>query len=175
MQSVNLTATATVTGQVSGTTVTPSRCATTDVRRSTNYTQSDATAPINQLLDMGSDLQTLAAGATLTVDLTTGQENPLGEDITGGAAFAKVREILVEHDLESAASSVTVFDAASNSFQGMLSAGGSITLPPGGRITLSLPTATGMPVAGGTKNFAIVNDDGVNDATIRYVVAGSTS
>jgi len=173
MQTVNLTAGVTLTGTVAGTTVTPSRNASVDLRRVTNYTAGDATAPVNQVLDKGTDTQTLAAGATVTVGLTAGGENPLGEAITGAAAFIKVREILVEHDSASLSSGVTVFNAASNSFQGMVSAAGFLTLPPGGRITLSLPTAAGMPVSGSAKNFKITNVDGVNAATIRYVVGGS--
>lgn len=172
MTSVDLNVNVVISGLLSGSTDSPNVNAPIGVRRLQNYTQS-GTILVNQIIDHASATVTIAAGATTTLNLVTGQTNPLNESISGAAAFAKVREIFVEHDAASLASGVKVFDAASDAFQGPLGAGESVTVVPGGRVLLSLPTAAGWTVDATHKNLSLENLDGSNAATVRYLVAGS--
>lgn len=172
MNSVNIIDTVSIKGNVQGTTDTPSRTATINIARSDSFTAS-GTILINQVLDKGTAIQTLAAGATLTIDLTTGQTNPLGESISGAGAFAKVREIYISHEGTSASSGIVAYGASSNSFQGKWSAGATLTLKPGERDHQVSYTAAGMTVDSTHKILQIVNSDGANAAAIRYFVSGS--
>jgi len=172
MNSVNIIDTVSIKGNVQGTTDTPSRTATINIARSDSFTAS-GTVLINQVLDKATVAQTLAAGATLTIDLTTGQTNPLGESISGAGAFAKVREIYIAHDGTSLSSGIVAYGAASNSFQAKLSSAATITLKAGEYDKQTSYTAAGMTVDSTHKTLQIVNSDGTNAATIRYFVSGS--
>lgn len=119
---------------------------------------------------------TVAAGATTTLDLTTGLTNTLGESISGSSKFVHVYAVLVVHNSASAASTVTVFNAAANAFQGPKGAGDADTLGPGMWTGFGVPAnLTAWAVDGTHKNLAIVNNDGANAATVNVLVIGSTS
>lgn len=125
----------------------------------------------SNVIDKATVVQTLAAGGAVAIDLTSFTVNPFSES---AQSFAAVRVIYVEHATGSAASSISVFNAAAgNSFQGPLSAAGTLTFAAGGNAVLRASTATGWVVDGTHKNFYIVNNDGVNAASIRYFIAGS--
>lgn len=116
---------------------------------------------------------TVAAGATVTLDLTTGLVNPLGESISSTDAFAKVREIYLELNTNSGvASSVEVLGGANPQRLGLA---GAVTLLPGQRVHLGSPTTAGSAVSGSAKNIRIVNNDGTNAAQVYVFVAGSKS
>lgn len=172
MDAANIIDTVLIRGSVQGTTDTPSRTAVINVFKTVSFTAT-GTIAVNQVLDRASDLQTLAAGATLTIDLTTGQTNPLGESISGAGAFAKVREIYVSHDGTSTSSGIVAYGASSNSFQAKLSAAATITLKPGEDDKQTSYTVAGMTVDSTHKILQIVNSDGTNAAKIRYFVSGS--
>lgn len=125
----------------------------------------------SNIIDRASVAQTLAAGGTVAIDLTSFNANPFAE---AAQTFATVRVIYIEHSTGSSSSGISAFNAiAGNSFQGPLSAGASITLTAGGNVFWRSSTVVGWVVSSTTKNFYIVNNDGVNAATIRYLVAGS--
>lgn len=172
MNTVNIVSAVNFTGRVTGTAASSAVTAPVAVRMVSTLTQ-DSTAKIDQILDKATSSFTLAAGATLTIDLTTGQVNPLNESIAGAAAFSKVRFVVCRHESESEASSVTAFGSGSNQFQGPLSAAAAITLLPGESFDLGSPTAAGWTVDGTHKTLQVVNNDGTNDATLRLLVAGS--
>jgi hypothetical protein len=119
---------------------------------------------------------TLAAGATTTLDLTTGLVNPINNDITGAEDFAKVRVWVVYHEQSSAASSIRI-GGASNPFGGLMTtASNTITLVPGqGFAFFDTYSTAGMAVSGSAKNVQILNVDGTNAATYRIYFLGSIS
>ncbi len=125
---------------------------------------------IDQIIDAASRLNvhTLAAGATLTINLLTGTDNPVGAN----AVFARVKSLFIEHSAASLASGVTAFDAASDAFQGPLVTGATMDLLPGEFIDLCSPTTVGWVVDATHKNLAIVNNDIVNAATLRFYIDG---
>lgn len=119
----------------------------------------------------------IVASATTTLNLLTGLTNPLGDAITGAAAFAHVNAVYIIHDPNSLASSIKAFGGASgNLFQGYLNSTGSFTLPKSGISDMSVPTTvTGMVVDATHKNIDITNNDGVNAATVRVAIFGTTN
>lgn len=140
-----------------------------DVRRTTNATAAGSGSTLcDQFIDQASSTTTLGAGTT-TIDLSN-FTNALSQT---GQAMTKVRVLFFEHDSASAASSIVLFNAAANSFQGPVSAGASVTLLPGERFEMESPTTAGWAVDGTHKNLAIVVAGGT--ATLRYFVAGSTT
>lgn len=171
---VTLNANVNLTGSMVGSTGRPGLNNPLSAALSLAFTQGGTGATlIDQILDGATGETTLTAGSTTDIDLTTGEENPLVESISGADAFAKVRLIYVSHESTSLASSIVVFDAASNAFQGPVEATAGITLKPGeGHLFWSATTA-GWTVDGTHKVFRLVNADGVNDATVRYLVGGS--
>lgn len=140
-----------------------------DVRRTASMTQAGTGATLcDQFIDQATNTITLAAGTT-TIDLTN-FTNSLSQT---GQSVARVRVLFFEHDAASLASSVTVFNAAANAFQGPLSAGASEALNPGDRFHREALSSAGWAVDGTHKNLAIVVAGGT--ATLRYFVAGSTT
>lgn len=118
----------------------------------------------------------VAAGATTTLDLTTGLTNPLGESISGSLKFVHVYAVWIVHNSASTASTITVFNAAANAFQGPKSAAASDVLGPGMWTAFGVPTnLTAWAVDGTHKNIAIVNNDGAHAATVNVFVAGATT
>ncbi len=130
-----------------------------------------AAAKCNNVIDKASADQSLAPAGTVAIDLTSFTVNPFSE---AAQVFAAVRVIYIEHVTGSLSSGISVYAAiAGNSFQGPVSAAGTITLAPGEDQTFRSRTVTGWVVNGTHKNFYIVNNDAVNAATIRYLVSGS--
>ena len=82
-------------------------------------------------------------------------------------------DVFVEHDAASLSSGVVAFGSGSDQFQGPLSVAATITLPPGGRFLLSLPTVAGWTVDATHKTLCIVNSDMTDAATVRLAVLGS--
>jgi hypothetical protein len=120
---------------------------------------------------------TVPAGSTRTFDLTgisTADDSPLGESISGALAFAQVYWLAVEHDAASLASSVRVFDQTStNLFLGFLNAGAKITLLPGeGFGFVVRADKTGRVVDATHRKIDLINLDGVNAATVRVSILG---
>ena len=176
MNSVNMTLSGVLSGYCQGTSTDASLYHKINVREVSTYTQGGTGATlINQLIDHASTSTTLAAAATSTIDLTTGQTNPLGESISSTDAFAKLRILIVVHESTSVASSITVFNAAANAFQGSLSAAATITLKPGEFCILCSPTTAGWTIDATHKNVKFLNNDGANTATYSYFIGGSKS
>jgi hypothetical protein len=161
-------------GTVKGTSANSNLSSPIAINRANSYTQI-STYPINQVIDKGSSTFTIAASTTLTIDLTTGQTNPLGESIASSLAFAKVRYIFIEHDSASLSTSIVAFGSGSNQFQGPLSAAATITLKPGERFEQESATTAGWTVDGTHKTIAVVNSSATQSATVRLCVAGSTT
>ena len=174
MNSSNISATINFTGNVTGTASSATLNARIAVRRPATYTQ-QVTANVDQLIDKATASFTLAAGATLVIDLVTGQTNPLNESITGADAFAKIRMVIIEHSLGSLSSGVTAFGSGSNQFQGPLSASATVTLAATDIFTFGSQTAAGWTVDGTHKTIQIVNNDGTNAATLRVLITGCTA
>jgi hypothetical protein len=119
---------------------------------------------------------TVAPSTTTTLDLTTGLTNPLNESIASSAAFAHVFGVLVQHDRDSAASTITVFNAASNAFQGPKSAGASEALSPGMWTGFGQEEdLTGWSVDGTHKAIAITNNSATQSATVKVIILGTTN
>lgn len=129
-----------------------------------------------QVLDKGSATFTVGAGATTTIDLTSGQVNPLGESISGAMDFVKVFVFWVHHEFTSISSNIEVFGGVSaNLFQGPLNATGKLTLAPGMGAGFMCETAntTGWAVSATVKNIDIKNLDVSDPATVRLFVSGA--
>jgi hypothetical protein len=149
MISVATNLSVTITGNVQGIGTDTTRSNGISSRNDFNGTQGGTGSTlVDEVLDLASNDRsiTIAASATTTVDLTSGETDPLG----GAVVFARIRRMIFIHPLESLASSVTVFNAASNAFQGPLSA------------------------AGTQKNIKILNNDATNAATFSYYADGAT-
>ena len=174
MNSVNITTSSTISGLVQGTTASPNSSCRVSVRRTNSYTQA-TTAKMDQILDKATNTFTIAASTTLAIDLTTGQTNPLNESISSSLAFAKVRYILIEHDSASLSTSIVAFGSGSNQFQGPLSASATVTLIPGGKYVAENYNSTGWTVDGTRKTIQIVNSSSTQSATVRLIIAGSTT
>ena len=129
-----------------------------------------AAVKVNNVIDRASIAQSLAPAGTVAIDLTTFTVNPFSE---AAQVFSTVRVIYIEHVTGSLSSGISVFNAgAGNSFQGPVSAAGTITLAPGEDQMFRSRTVTGWVVDATHKNFYIVNNDAINAATIRYLIAG---
>lgn len=119
----------------------------------------------------------IPVSGSLLIDLTTGQKNPLGEDITGTDAFATVYDVWVEHDLTSLSTAgITVFGGGANEFRGVLDAGAKATLIPGRWVGFGQDVSiTGMTVDGTHKRIDIFNLDAaaLHTATVNVFVVGT--
>jgi hypothetical protein len=176
MTSVSLNIGFYLTGLCKGRTGEPRLQNTIGLDGSATLSNSDTGAAlIDQIIDEATEPVTIAAGADLDIDLTTGQTNPLLESISGADDFAKVRVLYVLHVSTSLASSIAVGNATSNSFQATLSAAGTDTLLPGEDFLKRALTTAGFTVDGTHKVLRIRNNDGVNAATVRYFIGGSKS
>lgn len=128
-------------------------------------------ASANQFSELYSAIRTLAGGANETLDLYGSLTNQLGETIN----FARVKVIVVELLTTTAASSITVGNAASNVFTGPL--GGTtptVTIANGGGMAFWRSDATGWTVTNSsTDNLKVLNNDGAVVATYRITLIGS--
>lgn len=173
MISVATNLSVTITGNVMGIGTDTTRSNGISSRNDFNGTQAGSgSSLVDEVLDLASNDRsiTIAAAATTTVDLTSGQTDPLG----GAVAFARIRRLIFLHPLESLASSITIFNAASNSFQGPVSAAGTVTLFPGEGFCFWTMSPTGRVVDGTHKNIKILNNDATNAATVSYYADGAT-
>jgi hypothetical protein len=159
------------TGTVKGTSTSPGLKA--DVGATARC---DFTGTGKMVYDAATDGATLTvgAGATVTLNLQSGLTSPLGEAITGALDFAAVFAVWVHHDRASLSSGITVLGGGSNDFQGPWSAGDKPTLAPKqGVAFVTEADGTGWTVDATHKNIAIVNNDGVNAATVRVFIEGT--
>jgi hypothetical protein len=158
-------------GQVKGTTLSPT--VTASSLGASNGSNIVVTST-KQLIDKATNSFTIAAGGTTTIDLTSGQLNPLGEAVVMARVFA----VMVIHDAASESSGIEVFGgASSNKFQGPLDSAGKLTLKPKQSASFAATSAdtVGWVVSGSAKNIDIKNNDGVKAATVRFVVVGATT
>lgn len=128
----------------------------------------------------GSAAITINPSGTTTLNLLTGLTNPLGESITGGAAFAHVFAVVIQHDPASLATAgITAFGGASgNLFQGPLGAAGQLTLLPGmGNEFLIPANLTGWVASASHKNIDLTNLDAtaLHVAKINVGIFGTTN
>lgn len=117
---------------------------------------------------------TIDPSTTVTLDLTSGLENPLCDEITGANAFAHVYAVTIQHSIDSLASGITAFGAGGSDFQGWFQATSLLeAMPPGGFLSMGqVDSETGMEVSGAQKEIAITNEDAVNDATVIVWIFG---
>lgn len=165
---VQLNTSLTLAGVMAGIPTNAELQAATNVRRTSAMTQGGTGATrCDQIIDKASATVTLSAGTT-TIDLTS-----FTNHATETASMAKVRVLYFEHDADSAATSIVIFNAAADAFQGPLSAGASETLLPGEMFHRVSKGSAGWAVDGEHKNLAIVVSGGT--ATLRYLIGGSTT
>lgn len=118
--------------------------------------------------------QSISASSTLSLDLTTGLTNPLGESINGTLDFATVKGILIEHDSTSTATSIRAFNGGTTEFQGPLSATSDVTLTPGQWCAFGMgSTVTGWTVSGSAKLLDILNNSGSAAAKVNIMIVGT--
>lgn len=138
----------------------------------------DFTGTGNMLYDAATTGATfdIPAGATTTLDLTGGLLSPLSESIAGALAFSQVFAIGMIHDADSlnVASTVTAFNATSiQLFTGLLNAAGKILMAAGqGFAFICRADKAGMVVSAGQHKIDLLNNDGVNAATMRVFILG---
>ena len=173
MNTVRLTKNFGITGTVTGTTANPRLSSRINAQNVTTATQAGtAGALINQVYDFasGTSYKTIALSTLLTLDLTSGLLDPLGEALV----FGKVKGIYIEHISTSTAVSIKCFAAASNAFQGPLNTANYVTLLPGENIYLQSYSTAGWTVDATHKNLAILNNSGTNSALVRIYIDGTT-
>jgi hypothetical protein len=173
MNSLRLTKNFGITGTITGTTANPYLSSRINAQNVTTATQGGtAGALINQVYDYasGTNYKTIALSTTLTLDLTSGLLNPLGESIV----FGKVKGIYIEHISTSTAVSIKCFAAGSNAFQGPLNTANYVTLLPGESIYFQSYTSGGWVVDGTHKNLSILNNSGTLSALVRIYIDGTT-
>jgi hypothetical protein len=173
MNTVRLTKNFGITGTVIGTTANPVLSSRINAQNVTTATQAGtAGALVSQVYDYasGTNYKTIALSTTLTLDLTSGLLNPLGEAIV----FSKIKSVYIEHISTSTAVSIKCFAAASNAFQGPLNTANYVTLLPGESIYLQSYTTAGWTVDGTHKNLSILNNSGSASALVRIYIDGTT-
>lgn len=173
MNSVKITKNFGITGTATGTASNPYLSSRINAQNVTTANQAgSAGALVNQVYDVASGTltTTVAPSATTTLNLNSGLTDPLG----GSLVFGKIKSIYIEHTSASTASSIKVFAAGTNPFQGPLSAGAYFTLAPGESIYLQSYTSSGWAVSGTVKNISILNNSGTNSAIFRVYVDGTT-
>lgn len=169
MNSVQLKASLVLKGYGIGVSGSPDLANPIRVRRSSSMQQNGSGATLaNSFINKANEAITLGVGTT-DIDLTS------FTDALGATAqsLARVRVLFFEHDADSDATSVTLFNAASNSFQGPISAGASIALLPGEEFFQRARSTGGWVVDGTHKTLRIVVAG--DTATLRYFIGGSTT
>lgn len=143
-----------------------------------SFTLGSGAAAIDQVV---SQVRTLSASASETLDLNGGLTN-----VTNDASVVMVRVKAVFIQLLSttddstngtAASSITIGNAASNQFTGPLGgATETLTVPNGGFVMFGRGDASGWAsTAGSADNLKVVNNDGSNSAAYRITIFGAST
>lgn len=115
--------------------------------------------------------RTLAAGTSETWDWTSFAN--IANDSAQSFATA-IRFFYLVHSSTSAASSITVGNAAANQWTPFgIGATTTFTFKPGEGVVFIAPTSTGLPVDGTHKSLKVLNNDGVNAATYEIGAFGS--
>jgi hypothetical protein len=113
----------------------------------------------------------LAAGATLNLDLSGITDDALGDDI----ALARVKTLFVRNlSLLTTGPVVRVGAAAANAWQGPLSVGGYVDVPPFGDQLWRHPKAGWVVTPGTVDILRLLNLDGVNAALLELFIAGAS-
>jgi hypothetical protein len=114
---------------------------------------------------------TIAAGASLTIDLTA------ATNVFGVVSLARVKSIVICHDAASAASSIKWDTTVANSFKGWLTGTNVVidTILPGEFQAVGGASANGKTVGGTTKIITITNNDGSNAASVHVGIIGAES
>lgn len=145
-------------------------------RQSSSFTYSDSLAQgtgADQADLLFVNQTTLAAGATLNLDLAGSLTDVFGATIT----FARIKTFYFSLLTTTTASSVTIGNHASAAFLGWFSAATDrITVRNGGFFMISAPDATGYAVTATTADIIkILNNDGSNIATYQIAIAGTSA
>ena len=114
-----------------------------------------------------SDTRTLAASANEELDLYGVLTNQLGDTIS----FQKIRTIIIEADSANT-SAIEIGGAASNAFEGWISAGGKISIRPSGYLLLSANDASGYAVTSTTDKLKIANLSATDSASYNIILIG---
>lgn len=181
MNTVQVNVNVGLSGSFKGTSDNPDRRSPLGLTAQQAMTQGGTGATFcNQAIDLTKVDQTVAGATTVNLDLRNPGAtvlNPLGEQITSTNSnqFAKVRVLRFQHSSGStAASGIRLFASTTDSFQGLLATGDSLTLKPGESITLESYTVAGMGVDATHRNFTYQNLD-ANPAQFRTFIGGSTN
>lgn len=106
---------------------------------------------LDQANHVFTDTRTLAASATETLDLAGGLTDALGATLT----FTAIKAILIE--AAAANTNSVVFGGGSNPFRGWFAdATDKLSIPPGGFLLLTDPTAAGQAVIAATGDLLLV-------------------
>lgn len=177
MNSVSLNVAAGYEGRVIGTATSVNL--TTPLGKSVVLTA--LTGSDKQILDRWATPITLAVSGSTTLNLLTGLVNPLGESISGTAAFSQVYDLFVQVSPSSpTAATIQAFGGTIGSqFQGPLGVTGSVALGYGQAHVLATPAASGTtavlgagwPVNSTAKQFELRNV-GTTVVTVNVFVAG---
>lgn len=117
------------------------------------------------------DVNTLAASATLDVDLAGTLPGALG----GTVVFAKVKAILLYAD-EGNTNNVVLGGAAATQFVGPFGAAThTVAVQPGGVALLSAPGAGWTVAAGSTDFLRVANSAGSTSVTYRMIIVGTSA
>lgn len=130
----------------------------------TNWSNGTGANQVNQFYD--DDAGSLAAAASVNIDLASGLADDYGDTILfTGIKYVRIRNT-------SSIASLTV-GGGSNAFVGPIGATATHSIPPGGELVWTNPTAAGWSVTPGTGDILkILNADGSNAATFRIDIAG---
>ncbi len=131
---------------------------------------------LNQVDKAYSETHTLAASASRTLDLTS-----LTDIFAAALAFVRIKAILIFADAGNA-NTVDVFKYGATEFTGPVTLGGialdtptlTLSVPPGGLLTLLAPTAAGWPVST-TTDLTIANGGGGTSVTYDVLLLGGAS
>lgn len=114
------------------------------------------------------DVRTIAASGTETLDLAGGLTGPLGVPLT----FSALKALKIQASPSN--SNAIVIGGGSNAFRGWFAdASDKIALPPGGVLLLGDPTAAGQPVTPGTGDLLLIaNSAGGTPVTYTISLVG---
>jgi hypothetical protein len=121
------------------------------------------------------DYGAIPGGGTATFDLFN-VDSPQS-NLEQSFAFSLVKyikiELLPNPDGSSSASSISIGNAATNAFQGWISAGATVSIDGGiNSVPYQAGSDTGKAVSATVRNLKIVNNDASNYATVRLTVYG---
>jgi hypothetical protein len=114
------------------------------------------------------DQRTLLTGANETLDLAGALTDPFGATLT----FGHVKALIIENT--STARTLTVGGAAANAWETWTSAGGTVTVPPGGIFSICAPAA-GFAVTAGTGDLLKIANDAGSSCTYNLIIIGTSS